>query len=207
MDTVNQAPEDIKVINQRLIDLYGSDLNYRPNFRLVWGPSMIEKRTGWFEEWYMQQIFLRRWFGLKELKKYPQGVWGECFILERIFSSLNFANKLGVNAKPPSDVYEWDGYEPVWSFKINLPNGEKLAVRPVWKAVELVVHTLLYGAKESLIDAYDKEEKDWSDEHAEIKMMLDDDLPFKIMQMKHGEGIVVPNNFGDGTIVPEKING
>lgn len=198
--------EDIREINTRLEEVYGSTLDYKPNFRLVWGPSMVEKKFGTFEEWYMETIFLRRYTGVKECLKYPPGMWGECWILERIFSSLNFANRLGVHAEPPKDVYNWDAYEPVWSFKIDLPGGKHEPVRPIWRAVDFVVRTLLFGPKQSLVERWDEKEGEWKEEAKEIRMMLDDDLPWRILQMKHGEGVVVPKNFGDGTILQETVS-
>jgi hypothetical protein len=119
--------------------------------------------------------------GVRERKKYPKGTWGETWILE-----------IHGDGSGPPEVVDWDGYEPCWSFRNDITNE---VMRPTWRTVNLLVQTILYGPKKTLSERWDEEELAFSKEVTEIREMLEDDLPFKVLQLKHGEGIVVPKNY------------
>jgi len=61
---------DVDVINQRLEDFYGREIDGRPRYRVVWSTSQIETRIGEFNEFY-GPIYLRTFKGVKQLPKYP----------------------------------------------------------------------------------------------------------------------------------------
>lgn len=182
---------DIENINENLVRIYGTNLTYQPLWRVVFAPDLMEKRFV-SEPEFIGSLFHRFFSGVKEKPKYPKGIWGECFILERMFSSMHAI------IPPPDDVINWDGYEPFWSFMTG-KGKERKPIRPTWSAVNHLVRSALYGHRQTLTEAWDAEEKKYKNEAAEIREMLDDDIPWKILQMKHGEGIVVPNNFERST--------
>lgn len=182
---------DIEFINKNLKEIYGTNLTYQPLWRVIFAPDLLEKRFV-SEPEFIGSLFHRYFAGVKEKPKYPKGTWGECYILERMFSSMHSL------MAPPEDVIVWDGYEPFWSFVTGKGEHRK-PIRPTWAAVNILVRSALYGHRQTLTEAYDAEEKSWKNEAAEIRDMLDDDLPWRIMQMKNHEGIVVPNNFERST--------
>lgn len=171
---------DIDIINKQLAEVYGTDLVHAARWKLTWSGDPLEKRLV-AEPVMSGSIFVSFFSGVKEKPKYPEGSWGKCWILERLLFS-----------KPPEDIVNWDGYEPFWSF---VTGPERTPIQPNWYAVNFIVQMALYGPRETLSQAYDREEKKWKDETAQVREMIDDDLPWRIMQMKHGEGVVVPNNF------------
>lgn len=168
-------PPDIALINDWLIDTYGKDLLGRAKFRIVWSTDHIEKRFGTFDEYTPSgAIYLRTWTGVKELPKYPRNVWGECFILERVMDI------------PPDGVYGWDHYEPLWSF---IREDRKTTYRPTWKSVNFLVQMILRGPQKTLQEHWNDQLQEWDDEAKLFYEIMEDDLPFKILQMKKGEGV------------------
>jgi len=175
---------DIDIINKKLVEVYGTDLLHDARWRLVWSMDPREKRFVCEPEYY-GSIFSGYFTGVVDRPKYPKKSWGECWILERLLFSA-----------PPPDVVGWDSYEPFWSF---VTGSERKPIQPNWYAVNFIIQLALHGPKETLSQAYDREEKKWSDETKQVRDMIDDDLPWKVLQLKHHEGIAVPSNFVPST--------
>ena len=122
---------DIHLINRRLKELYGQDFLRQPIFRVVWSDDELEKRFGEFED-YLEgtNIFLRRFVGVREAKKYnfmkPQ------YILEKLFINKHNREILDNDTFSPRMCT----YEPFWCFG---RDDKDRPIKPVWRAVELVI--------------------------------------------------------------------
>ncbi len=110
------------IINERLKLYYGTELDGRPRYRVLWSTNKTEKRVGEFNEFY-GPIFLRTVVGMKDCLRYPydQDRW----VIEKLFY-IN--NPELVSEKPGS-------YEPVYILKDK--NGDYLPLN--WKVVQTVV--------------------------------------------------------------------
>jgi hypothetical protein len=116
---------DVDIINKRLENLYGKELDGRQKFRLVWSSSQLEVRVGEFSV-YSGGIFLRTETGAREVPKY--GYAPERWILEKTeYHPVN------------PELLRSESYEPIWIFQ----DEEGNALDPVWRAVEMVVHAYL----------------------------------------------------------------
>jgi len=110
------------IINERLKLYYGTELDGRPRYRVLWSTNKTEKRVGEFNEFY-GPIFLRTVVGIKECLRYPydQDRW--------VIEKLIYVNN-------PELVSEKAGsYEPVYILKDK--NGDYLPLN--WKVVQTVV--------------------------------------------------------------------
>ena len=91
-------------INKRLLDLYGTSYGDLPKYRVVWGGSQRETRTGLFTKHTEAGIYLGEAVRTEEVKKYP--MWEHHWILEIPLPNLaNPELKTGVS------------YEPLFIFK------------------------------------------------------------------------------------------
>ena len=117
--------------------------------------------------------------GVGEVNKYPfdGGYW----ILERRLP----------NPTPDYLIGNYT-YEPMWIFRG--PNNERQI--PVWKAIELIIHNILYMEKDHSIRDI-KSDKEYQQESQEICDFLDNESPEIPVALKDGEAIVVPANYGD----------
>jgi hypothetical protein len=113
---------DVDVINQRLEDYYGREIDGRAHYRVVWSTSQIETRIGEFNEFY-GSIYLRTFKGVKQLPKYP-------FDKDRwVVEKLMYIRNDEILADKPGS------YEPFYVCKG--PDGEFLPLN--WKVVDFVV--------------------------------------------------------------------
>jgi hypothetical protein len=110
------------IINDRLRLYYGTELDGRERYRVIWSTGKTEKRVGEFNEFY-GNIFLRTVTGIKECLRYPydQDRW----IIEKL---LYVPNPELISEKPGS-------YEPVHILKD--AQGNYLPLN--WKVVQTIV--------------------------------------------------------------------
>jgi hypothetical protein len=114
--------DSLEVVNERLALYYGTELDGRARYRVVWSTTEIERRHGEFNEFY-GHIFLRTSIGIQDVKKYPfdQDRW----IVEKLFFIRN-----------PEIITEKPGcYEPLYHLKDRFGGYLPLS----WKAVDLAV--------------------------------------------------------------------
>ena len=121
----------VKNINMQLKFKFGMLFDGRPNFRIVWSNDQREYRQGEFNDFIPgTNILLRRFKGIREVDKYP--FKSNRWVLERLVYMFN-----------PEIVSSENGtYEPVFIFE----DKGGFFLEPIWRAVELMVHTLLYGS-------------------------------------------------------------
>lgn len=148
-------PKDIKRINEWLDQEYGHDLLGRPAYRIIWSTGEMEKRKGIFRDFY-GPIFLREYFGVKELPKYqfhPQ--WKDRWVLEKMDYTRNPELVLA------NDVA--GHYEPLYVFYDQ--KGEYL--RPNMKAVQFFMRNLL------MRKPWKTDKEKWNDLNAQEKAEYD----------------------------------
>lgn len=153
--------DSLEVINERLALYYGSELDGRPRYRVVWSTTEIERRFGEFNEFY-GSIFLRKCVGIQDVKKYPfdQDRW----ILEKLFY---IKNPEIISEKPGS-------YEPLLILKDRFGGYLPLA----WKAVDLAVkfaEEKPMGIKLTDKDWNEQERKDIEQEADYFQNILDNE--------------------------------
>lgn len=158
-------------INRQLLERYGRSNNGRPNFRIVWSDSQTEKRFGEFDVHY-GAIYLRTEKCVREVPKYP--FFRQRWILEK-----------QVYAPAPEDVKNYNWYEPVFVFES--AKGE--ALEPVWKAIEIIVHSLFYPKLKDRKESDDQ--KDFEKQQEKQKqidvMKLEEERPTAMVLSELGE--------------------
>jgi hypothetical protein len=184
--------ENIRLINQALIREYGTGIHIphtgetladsRPRFRIVWSDEQFELRKGEFNI-FSGPIYLRTEEGTRKVRKYSY--ISEKWVLE----------KLVFSPTPELPESEKGHYEIVWVFQTK--DGQYL--KPIWKAVNLLVQTLLGRSKwhktEKETDTEEKES--FENEIKEFEEMLDISSPLQT-QFRHGEAIRVPATISRG---------
>lgn len=120
-----ELPEDVKIINKRLIDYFGKFEDGSANFRVIWSDNEIEKRFVYetAEGFHLLTPILA------ELPKYSY--IRNRFILERIVPVPESAKKELLDRKL--------SYEPIWVFE----DGNHEALPPDWDVINILVRTLL----------------------------------------------------------------
>ena len=118
-----ETPEEIKTINQRLIDYFGKFENGEANFRVVWSDDLTEKRLMEITDTGIQLLHPE----MREVKKYWYCL--HRYVLERLTvvpyqQEKEIANKLS--------------YEPLWVFE----DGSGSALPPKWEVINILIKTL-----------------------------------------------------------------
>lgn len=182
----------LEQMNDKLKELYGSQLNGQANFRLVWSEDQYEKRLSTFSDYY-GHIFLRSVREVRYCKKYS---WiDRRFILEKLVPNIT-----------PEEL-PCDGpltYCPIFVFE----NVQGIALTPNWRATNLLVQHLLYGKRSKLSLATMAEQYD-AELEADKQFMLEylnNEFPAVAAQLVHGEGISVPNSYGDANASDNRIS-
>jgi hypothetical protein len=136
MSTTYIEPEDIAIINRKLLEDFGK-LEDKPKFRIVWSDSQLEHRK-MFHVAGIQLIYPE----IREVEKYPyaKSMW----ILEQWVPHLGNQEIVSVSG---------GSYEPVWTFRDSKGTG----LRPVYPAAELIALAAegRLAEKRSLKDAED----------------------------------------------------
>jgi|TARA_B110000263_G_C15290356_1_gene502951 hypothetical protein len=169
--------ETIDSMNVRLKELFGRDIAGRPNFRLVWSENEFETRIGNFEDWSPSgDIFLRSFKGARTVPKYQVE---PCWTLERLY-----------NNEGNPELLDKISYEPLWHFQQLDKEGNQL--RPVWRAVELIMHTVLYGPKQAaedrMIIGSPEAQAEMVDYYKEV---ISDNSPYLASMLSMGEAAAV----------------
>ena len=134
-DTQYTDPLLLAQINEKLKE-FGQSLDGRPVWRVSWSSTEMEKRRGWHEEYTPSgNIFIRKWFGVKNCLKYNYMM--DRYVLER----LTF---LGDNMVAQQELVEarQGTYEPVYCFQD--AHGNPLSVN--WRIIDAIMSTLAVGA-------------------------------------------------------------
>src|SRR5258705_8908463 len=78
---------------------YGS-FDGMPKFRLVFANDQREKRLGTFCDYTSEGIFIREVTEVREVKKYPEENYKDCYLLERLIPNYhtNIPGKLSYEA-------------------------------------------------------------------------------------------------------------
>ena len=124
---------NLKEINRKLRDLYGSIVEGKQTFRIVWSDDQYEDRFGEYEDYY-GHIFLRSFKGVRRVKKYQEDP--PSYVLERLLP----------NSVPNEILDSFVTYEPLYFFKDD--QGEQLPL--AWRAIELMMWVILYGPKKAV---------------------------------------------------------
>lgn len=143
---------DVKTLNKRLLETYGSTLSGKPHYRLVWSEDMYEKRKGDFVKRTESGIILG------EFRNHVDVVRKYEYIKERWI--LEYYTEA---QKALEEVAQLDFYEPVFNFQDSKGNY----LEPAWFALEYIVHrhrAILSGNLERRTEAMDKAEQDLKDE-------------------------------------------
>lgn len=120
-----ELPEEVKIINKKLIDYFGKFENGEANFRVVWADNEIEKRF----IYETREGFHLITPILSDVPKYSY--IKNRFILERIVPVPDSAKKELLDKKL--------SYEPIWVFE----DGNHEALPPDWDVINILVRTLL----------------------------------------------------------------
>jgi hypothetical protein len=116
---------DPKTFNKRLLELYGSSLDGKPNFRLVWSEGLTEKRTGTFEKITPGGVWLGRESNVTlELRKYD-------YLKDRWILEVYSPEQSSLNR----EIAKGDNYEPLFVFQ----NNKREYLEPAWFAIEYIV--------------------------------------------------------------------
>lgn len=141
-----------------LKDTYGSTLDGRPKFRVVWSTNLLEKRFGVFRDFY-GHILVREVKGVREVLKYP--FYQDRWVLEKL-------DYVGDN----HELIEKSTYEPLFVFQT--AEGAFLPLNQ--RAVNFFMH--FYNQRGKLLspsDIEDEEMKKYEREVNYFKEYLDNE--------------------------------
>jgi hypothetical protein len=179
-------PREIERINNFLIKEYGYHGATHPIWRVVWSHDEFEKR--WTDRTHEGLQLLHK--EVRTLPKYRQ--WADNFyILERF---------LEVPSGTDSDLVEDYSYEPVWVFRGS--NDEPLP--PDLEAIRIIIGQVYSAAARVTGAKYKNDEDDPKIAHEvkrarldKLKSFLFGDENSTTDALAHGDGVVVPRNYGE----------
>lgn len=172
----------IPEMNVKLDENY-EKVNGEPRFRIVWSTGIVEKRYGEFEIISDAGIYLRSEKGVEEVPKYV-GEYLDKWILEEYLST---------EGNPYLNKVTNYSYEPIWTFGAARSHPE-----PVWWAVVMLIQSRLDGRSRPVMrekDYKDLEDESRRKEVERNKTILRNETPDIPFALKHGMGIVVPENY------------
>jgi hypothetical protein len=174
---------DIARINKQIVTKYGTILDGRPRFRVVWSSDQLEKRRGEFSDWY-GHILIRTVEETREVLKYPGPDDRDRWIVESIIF------------QPWPDLPESTNghYEPLWTFR----TAEGKYLKPNWNAVDFLLNSLLFGVKKTISDRVEEDRKKFAEEVMFFKEFFDNKAPYIATMLKEGHAITVPSNYEKG---------
>jgi hypothetical protein len=123
--------EDLKEINKRLIEFFGTDtVTGQPIWRIVFSEDQFEKRKGTYDDFTSGGIYLRTVTEVRLVPKYKQWIHSK-YVLERLV------------AVPDQNIEELPtvrmSYEVLWVFEDK--DGNYLP--PKWEAAQFIIETVL----------------------------------------------------------------
>ena len=179
--------EKLKRLNTYLVDRYGKELDGKAKFRLSFSsgenPEM-EWRRGHFLEW-SGPIFLREIKGVHYVPRYPLKQQQNRWVLEKYF--------LGRMPKELEGLTN-SSYEPLYFFprEKDSKGKEGRAIFPSQKAVDFVLHNLLYGRKRTKADFEAEDAKEQLDEVNHFLDIQEDGPSYLQMLKGFGEAVFAP---------------
>jgi hypothetical protein len=174
--------EKIDVLNQRLIDYYGTDSDTgRPIFRIVWADDQTEKRRVNVTDSGIRLLFPE----VIEMKKYAY--LKEMYVLERL-SVVPDPNQ--------NELISKLSYEPIWTYR----DGDGEALYPIWSATNFIIDALYAALGKKSLRKYVESEKDTTPEGREQRIMeLGQELFGNETEvgdaLAYGDGVTVPSNY------------
>jgi len=179
---------DIKRINKEIVNKYGTVIDGRPRFRVSWTNDQVEKRRGTFSDWY-GHILIRTVTEVRECLKYPAPYERDRWVLE----SLIF--------QPFEDIMDSPNghYEPLYLFRTKDYKFQK----PIWKAVDFLINSVLYGVKRTISDRIEEDRKAFAQEVQFFKDYMDNKAPYIATMLREGHAITVPSNYEKQNVVTE----
>lgn len=172
--------ESIEDINKRLVERFGKSVSLdNPKYRVINTAGLTELRYGTFED-YAGDTYLRTVTEVREVPKYP--FYENHWVLEALQGNDN-------NTELVTKI----SYEPIWVF--GAANSDP---NPIWKAVELLVHTHLFARSKNTLTLKDidaAELRQYIKEKALFKDILQNDSPYIAGAIHDGAAVVVPHNY------------
>jgi hypothetical protein len=162
----------------------------RARFRVAWS-RQTEKRIGNVIKETESGIYLGVQSGVHELPKYNfNKLWEEPhWILEQwIFAPLPEV--------PESEHGEYSCFYV-------LPYVDGRAVLPPYRALQLLLHSILYGAKKTISDYAKEDEDNFRKEVKAFLNILEDQRSYMQGQMQDGEAVTIPEYKGESPLLRE----
>jgi hypothetical protein len=171
-------PQDIKLLNKKLIEREGRAFNGRPWYRIAWSENQTEKRIGTFNDFH-GEIFMRQFRGMREVRKYEGPDFRDRWILEKL---------IFIDNPEVWGAYHEGSYEPIWVFRG--PNGEYQ--KPNLRSVEFLLG-MINSPKETMTQ-YQVDQEEERSLQAEIASE-EDRLHQEASMFDEEATIVVPSNY------------
>jgi hypothetical protein len=185
---------DLRRINRDLKRHFGNaqgDALGRARFRVAWS-QQTEKRIGNVIKETESGIYLGVQSGVHELPKYNfNKLWDEphWLIEQLLFAPL-----------PEVPDTEKGSYECFYV----LPYIDGHAVLPPYRALQLLLHSVLYGAKKTIDDYVKEDEKNFKKEVASFLEILEDQRSYMQGQLQDGDAITMaPEYKGESPLLRE----
>jgi len=168
--------EELKVINDRLRDRFGTDIHGRVNWRVVWSETEFEKRLGYYP--IGNTRILSEKAEVREVRKYSY--IRDRHILERRIDMLP-------TAELPEASMVGYSYEPLYVFEDK--RGNMLPVR--WHPIEVFVRVALEGPKAFFTARTEQIERDkFEREDIEyFEALLEDNSPYLATMLHNKEAV------------------
>ena len=177
--------ENVKLINKKLIDMYGKSVTGQPYYRLVWSEDMYEIRKGDFDHHTASGIYLGTQYNVVDrVKKY--GYFKDRYVLE------TFAPELQAMAQAVNkELVELDGYEPLFVFT----DKNRNYLKPEWWAIEYLIrrHREVIAHVEKRTDAMDKKvHEEEIEKEAEVFVdYLENESSNLMNKFRHQEAVLI----------------
>lgn len=172
---------EVKILNKRLLETYGSTIDGKPYYRLVWSEDIFEKRKGDFVKRTENGIILGEFRNHVEvMRKYEY--LKERWILEYYTPAQ----------KALEEIAQLDFYEPIFAFQDSKGNY----LEPAWFALEYIIHrhkVILSGNLERRNEAMDRAEADKQEEKEAQEFLdyLENESSDLQNQFRHQEAVII----------------
>jgi len=183
--------EKLKRMNKYLVDQYGKEIDGSPKFRLSFSSSenpQMEWRRGHFLEW-SGNIFLREIRGIHYVPRYPLKQQQDRWVLEKYFLGMMPKELIGITDR---------SWEPLYFFPREKNSKGEETGKPIFpnqKAIDFILHNLLYGRKRTKADF----------EAEDAKEQLDEVNHFLDIQEEGPSYLQMLKGFGEAVFAPIKV--
>ena len=171
--------EPLKQLNKFLADKYGTYLDGRAWFRVVFANSQTELRRGLYEDFY-GPIFIRQRFEVRETPKYP--IFKDCYVLEKLIRLDSHHLEL---LKKEIVLIDEFTYECVWAFYDK--DDKPLPVHR--KILDFLIHSLLWPIEKPKITSANEQyykDLEMEREYKEYLDYFEDKLQSPLFEDKRG---------------------